>query len=131
MRSQSQSRNDKHTMMQYNNWINSTPSQQQLLSCLAQWLEHSVYNRGVASSSPVIGILTSCHRHPALEGMSNSILASASDDHAIKCARFVLKQLGYFCTPALLRRKLLNSDSMSGLRYILNLIHDVCPKEKS
>ena len=25
-------------------WINSTRSQQQLLSCLAQWLEHSVHN---------------------------------------------------------------------------------------
>ena len=24
----------------------------------AQWLEHSVYNQGVASSSPIIGILT-------------------------------------------------------------------------
>ena len=23
---------------------------------LAQWLEHSVYNRGVASSSPIIGM---------------------------------------------------------------------------
>ena len=43
-------------MMQYTNWINSTPSQQQLLSCIAQWLEHSVCNRGVASSSPIIGI---------------------------------------------------------------------------
>ena len=26
-----------------------------LLSCVAQWLEHSVYNRGVASSSFTIG----------------------------------------------------------------------------
>ena len=29
-----------------------------LLSCVGQWLEHSVYNRGVASSSLTIGILT-------------------------------------------------------------------------
>ena len=29
-----------------------------LLSCIALWLERSVYNRGVASSSPVMGILT-------------------------------------------------------------------------
>ena len=28
------------------------------LSCIAQWLEHSVYNRGVASSSLTISILT-------------------------------------------------------------------------
>ena len=28
-----------------------------LLSFIAQWLEHSVYNQGVASSNPVIGIL--------------------------------------------------------------------------
>ena len=42
-------------MMQHTNWINSTPSQQQRLSLLAQWLEHSVYNRGVASSSLTIG----------------------------------------------------------------------------
>ena len=27
----------------------------QALSCPAQWLEHSVYNRGVASSSPITG----------------------------------------------------------------------------
>ena len=26
-----------------------------LLSCIAQWLEHSVCNRGVTSSSPIIG----------------------------------------------------------------------------
>ena len=58
MRSQSQLRNDKYIMMQYTNWINSTPSQQQLLSCIAQWLEHWVYNPGVASSSLTIGILT-------------------------------------------------------------------------
>ena len=35
-----------------------TPSQQQISSCLAQWLEHSVYNPEVASSTPIIGILT-------------------------------------------------------------------------
>ena len=45
-----QLRNDKYIMMQNTNWINSTPSQQQLLSCLAQWLEHLVYNRGVANT---------------------------------------------------------------------------------
>ena len=28
------------------------------LSCLAQWLEDTVYNRGVASLSPITGILT-------------------------------------------------------------------------
>ena len=54
LRCQSQLRNDKITMMQYTNWINSTLSQQQLLSCIAQWLEHSVCNRGVASSSSII-----------------------------------------------------------------------------
>ena len=27
--------------------------------CLTQWLEHLIYNRGVASSSPIIGILFS------------------------------------------------------------------------
>ena len=27
-------------------------------SCIAQWLEHSVCNEGVASSSPIMGILT-------------------------------------------------------------------------
>ena len=37
---------------------NSTPSQQWLLSLLAQWLEYSVYNRGVASSSLTISKLT-------------------------------------------------------------------------
>ena len=58
MRSQSQLRNDKYIMMQYTNWINSTPSQQQLLSCIAQWLEHWVCNPGVASSSLTFGILT-------------------------------------------------------------------------
>ena len=58
MRSQLQLRNDKYIVMQYSNWINSTLSQKQLMSCLAQWLKHSVYNRGVASSSPNIGILT-------------------------------------------------------------------------
>ena len=45
-------------MMQYTNWINSTPSQQYLLSLLGQWLEHSVYNREVVSSSLTIGIFT-------------------------------------------------------------------------
>ena len=45
-------------MMQYTNWINSTPSQQQLLSCIAQWLEHWVCSPGVASSSLTFGILT-------------------------------------------------------------------------
>ena len=34
------------------NWINSTPSQQQLLSCLVQWLVHSVYNRGLRVRIP-------------------------------------------------------------------------------
>ena len=58
MRSQSQLRNDKYIMMQYTNWINSTPSLQKLLSCIAQWLEHSVCNPGIASSSLTIGILT-------------------------------------------------------------------------
>ena len=29
-----------------------------LLHCLAQWLEHSIYNRGFVSSSSIIGILT-------------------------------------------------------------------------
>ena len=58
MRSQSQLRNDKCIMMQYTNWINSTPSHQLLLSCIAQWLEHWVCNPGVASSSLIIGILT-------------------------------------------------------------------------
>ena len=48
-------RDDKHITMQYTKWINSAPSQEYLLSCLAQWLEHSVYNRGVARSSPIIG----------------------------------------------------------------------------
>ena len=38
IRSQPQLRN---IVMQYTNWINSTPSQQQLLSCLAQWLNVS------------------------------------------------------------------------------------------
>ena len=51
-------RNDKYIMMQYTNWINSTPSQQQLLSCIAQWLEHWVYNPGVVSLSLTFGILT-------------------------------------------------------------------------
>ena len=55
MRSQSQLTNDKYIMMQYTNWINSTHSQQQLLSCIAQWLEHWVCNPGVASSSLTIG----------------------------------------------------------------------------
>ena len=32
--------------------------QQLLLSLLAQWLEHTVYNRGFASLSLTIGILT-------------------------------------------------------------------------
>ena len=45
-------------MMQYTNWINSIPSQQPLLSCIAQWLEHWVCNPGVASSSLTFGILT-------------------------------------------------------------------------
>ena len=58
MRSQSQLRNDKYIMMQYTNWINSTPSQQWLFSCIAQWLEHWVCNPGVASSSLTFGILT-------------------------------------------------------------------------
>ena len=58
MRSQSQLRNDKYIMMQYSNWINSTPFQQWLLSCIAQWLEHWVCNPGVASPSLTIGILT-------------------------------------------------------------------------
>ena len=47
-----------YKMMQCTNWINSTPSQQQLLSCIAQWLEHWVCNPGVASSSLTFGILT-------------------------------------------------------------------------
>ena len=51
MRSQSQLRNDKYIMMQYTNWINSTPSHQLLSSCFAQWLEHWVCNPGVACSS--------------------------------------------------------------------------------
>ena len=55
MRSQPQLSNDKYIMMQYTDSINSTPSQQQLLSLLAQWLKHSVYNWGVASSSLTIG----------------------------------------------------------------------------
>ena len=49
--------NDKYIMVQYTIGIGSTPSQNQLLSYLAQWLEHSLYNRGVASSSISIGIL--------------------------------------------------------------------------
>ena len=47
--------------MQYTNWINSAVSQQCLLSLLAQWLEHSVYNREVASSNLTIGILFQFH----------------------------------------------------------------------
>ena len=38
------------------NCFNSFPAV--ALSCLGQWLEHSVYNREVASSGPIIGILT-------------------------------------------------------------------------
>ena len=41
-------------MMQYTNWINTTPSQQKLLTLLAQWLEHLVYNLGVAGLSLTI-----------------------------------------------------------------------------
>ena len=58
MKGQSQLRNDNYIIMQYTNWINLTPSQQQLLSCIAQWLEHWVCNPGVASSGLTIGILT-------------------------------------------------------------------------
>ena len=40
-----------------NPWIiNSTPSQQQLFSCIAQWLEHWVCNPGVASSTLTIDL---------------------------------------------------------------------------
>ena len=45
---------DKYIMMQYTNWINSIASQQQPLSCIAQWLEHWVCNLGVASSNLTI-----------------------------------------------------------------------------
>ena len=76
MRSQSQLRNDKIIMLQYTNWINSTPSQQKLLSCIAQWLEHSVCNRGVASSSPIIGILDMC----ALSYLSVFLRCRISDE---------------------------------------------------
>ena len=38
--------------------LNSTPSQQWILSCIAQWLEHWVCNPGVVSSSLTTGILT-------------------------------------------------------------------------
>ena len=58
MRSQSQLGNDKYIMMQYTNWINSISSQQWLLSCIDQWLEHCVCNPGVASSILTIGIIT-------------------------------------------------------------------------
>ena len=43
MRSQSQLRNDKYIMMQFTNWIKSTPSQQQLFflgggsKCMTKW----------------------------------------------------------------------------------------------
>ena len=46
-------------MIQYTNWTNSASSQQWLLSCSTQWLDHSVYNRGIASLSPIIGIIRS------------------------------------------------------------------------
>ena len=36
--------------------LNSLPAI--AIELFTQWLEHSVYNRGVASSSPIIGILT-------------------------------------------------------------------------
>ena len=52
---QSPLRNDQSTMIQYTNWINSTPSQELLLSCIAQWLEHWVCNSGVANPSLSIG----------------------------------------------------------------------------
>ena len=48
---QSQMRYHEYIIVQYTIWIISTPSQPQLLSCLAQCLEHLVYNQGVASSS--------------------------------------------------------------------------------
>ena len=60
MRSEPQLSNDKCIMMQYTNWINSTLSQQQLLSFLAQWLEHTVYNRRVVSSSLTVGTTFTC-----------------------------------------------------------------------
>ena len=58
MKSQPQFRNDKYIIMQCTNWINSTPSQQQLLSLLAQWEERPVDNRDVTTLTLTIGILT-------------------------------------------------------------------------
>ena len=43
------------TLLLYTNWITPRNS---LSSSLVQWLEHSFYNRGVASSNLTIGILT-------------------------------------------------------------------------
>ena len=51
MKSQPQLRNGKYIIMQYTNWISSTPSQHWLLSCLPQWLDHLIFKRGVAGSS--------------------------------------------------------------------------------
>ena len=63
-------------MMQYTNCLNSTPSQQQLLGCLAQWLEHSVYNRGVASSRLIIGM----NRHNRLQKVDVDAVRSGGEE---------------------------------------------------
>ena len=55
MRSQPQLRNDKHDhAIRQLDKLNSFPST--ALNCLDQCLDHSVYQRGVVSSSPIIGI---------------------------------------------------------------------------
>ena len=74
MRSQPLLRNDKtyNDAIHQLNKLNSFPAI--ALSCLAPWLENSIYNRGVASSSPIIGtvrIVYSCSgyiRHYTLNG---------------------------------------------------------------
>ena len=67
-------------MMQYTNWINSTPSQQYLLSCIAQWLEHWVCNPGVASSGLTIGILI-FFSEGCMENDKNVISVSGQQDN--------------------------------------------------
>ena len=60
MRSQAQLRNDKiiiYEAIHQLYTLNSFPVMAIELS-IAQWLEHSVCNRGVANWSPIIGILT-------------------------------------------------------------------------
>ena len=83
------------------------------MSCRAQWLEHSVYNRGVASSSPVIGTI-----YIACDTYKNRSIKSGERSLRGNSDRFVIRS-GEVRIPADFKMFLNNGDNKERMLEVI------------